>query len=81
MEGFWHYSNSVSNLPTLNPATLPPYLLQAKQGVTAYHSAIGEPSGSLGFTQVAGKRRDEVRKGYKEAIKVAESQARLGGQD
>lgn len=63
----------------LNAATLPPCPRQAKQGVTAYHSAIGEPSGSLAFTQVAGKRRDEVRKGYKEAIKVAESQARLMG--
>jgi len=28
---------------------------------------------------VAGKRYDEVRNGYKEAIKVAESQARLVG--
>ena len=49
--------------------------LQAKQGVTAYHSAIGEPPGSLAFTQLSGKRRDEVRTAYNEAIKVAESQA------
>lgn len=49
--------------------------LQAKQGVRAYHSAIGEPPGSLAFTQMSGKRRDEVRKAYNEAIKVAESQA------
>ena len=49
--------------------------LQAKQGVTAYHSAIGEPPGSLAFTQLPGKRRDEVRTAYNEAIKVAESQA------
>ena len=44
--------------------------LHAKQGIAAYHASIGKPAGSLGFTQVAGKRRDEVRKGYKEALKV-----------
>lgn len=49
--------------------------LQAKAGIAAHHSAIGKPAGSLAFTNIAGKRRDEVRKGYKEALKVAEAQA------
>lgn len=110
--------NSASKPSELNPSTLRPCSRQAKQGVRAYHSAIGEPPGSLAFTQMSGKRRDEVhtgckpepkpkpkpprkpkpkptpkhkhkpkpspnpdevRKAYNEAIKVAESQARLVG--
>ena len=49
--------------------------LQAKAGIAAHHSAVGKPAGSLAFTKTSGKRVDEVRKGYKEALKVAEAQA------
>ena len=40
------------------------------QDVEAIHGEVGLPAGSLGFTNIHGKRRDEVRKGYKEALKV-----------
>jgi len=67
--------SELSGLQQKKLAIIAGLALQAKQGIAAYHFAIGKPAGSLSFTQVAGKRRDEVRKMYKEALKMAEGQA------
>ena len=56
--------------------------LQAKQGIVAHHADIGKPAGSLAWTNTAGKRRDEVRKGYKEGLALLNAQAgNAGGEE